>query len=126
MKNLQNNFTTPEQSKRLLELGVPAYSADMYYATYKREGSEHEYLCNDGTPSVINIHRGLSVGNFRTQSNLIPSWSVGRLIEILETCWTDRLESPIWYNYPGKGRTIIERVLWDFENKRLDFSKLED
>jgi hypothetical protein len=30
MKKLQNNFTTPEQSKRLLELGVPADSADLY------------------------------------------------------------------------------------------------
>ena len=30
MKKLQNNFTTPEQSKRLLELGVPADSADCY------------------------------------------------------------------------------------------------
>lgn len=28
MSKLQNNFTTPEQSKRLLELGVPADSAD--------------------------------------------------------------------------------------------------
>ena len=28
MVKLQNNFTTPEQSKRLLELGVPADSAD--------------------------------------------------------------------------------------------------
>ena len=31
MKNLQNNFTIPAQSKRLLELGVPADSADYYY-----------------------------------------------------------------------------------------------
>ena len=30
IKKLQNNFTTPEQSKRLLELGVPADSADCY------------------------------------------------------------------------------------------------
>jgi hypothetical protein len=28
MRKLQNNFTTPEQSKRLLELGVPVDSAD--------------------------------------------------------------------------------------------------
>ena len=28
IKKLQNNFTTPEQSKRLLKLGVPADSAD--------------------------------------------------------------------------------------------------
>ena len=31
MKKLQNNFTTPEQSQRLLELGVPADSADCVY-----------------------------------------------------------------------------------------------
>lgn len=28
MKQLQNDFTTPEQSKRLLELGVPRWSAN--------------------------------------------------------------------------------------------------
>lgn len=31
MSKLQNNFTTPEQSKRLLELGVPADSADCFW-----------------------------------------------------------------------------------------------
>lgn len=31
IKKLQNNYTTPKQSKRLLELGVPADSADCYY-----------------------------------------------------------------------------------------------
>ena len=31
MKNFQNNFTTVEQSKQLLELGVPASSADGVY-----------------------------------------------------------------------------------------------
>ena len=37
MKQLQNNFTTPEQSKRLLELDVPADSADCYWLyTQKR------------------------------------------------------------------------------------------
>ena len=28
---LQNNFTTIEQSKKLLELGVPEWTADMFY-----------------------------------------------------------------------------------------------
>ena len=32
---LQNNYTTPEQSKRLLELGVPRFSADCYYGQRK-------------------------------------------------------------------------------------------
>ena len=30
IKKLQNNFTTPEQLKILLELGVPRWSADEY------------------------------------------------------------------------------------------------
>lgn len=34
MKKLQNNYTTPEQSKRLLELGLPADSADCYYRDF--------------------------------------------------------------------------------------------
>lgn len=36
MKKLQNNFTTPEQSKRLLELDVPADSADCYFDEFSR------------------------------------------------------------------------------------------
>ena len=31
---LQNNFTTTEQSKRLLELGVPAWTADCFFGGY--------------------------------------------------------------------------------------------
>ena len=34
MKNLQNNFTTQEQSKMLLELGVPADSSDCIRWSY--------------------------------------------------------------------------------------------
>ena len=43
MKQLQNNFTTPEQSKRLLELGVPADSADMFYNKYMSLSAIPEY-----------------------------------------------------------------------------------
>lgn len=38
MKTLQNNFTTPEQSKRLLEVGVPADSADFYWKHEHKRG----------------------------------------------------------------------------------------
>ena len=31
MIELQKTYTTPEQSKRLSQLGLPAESADMYY-----------------------------------------------------------------------------------------------
>ena len=118
---LQNNFTTPEQSKRLLELGVPADSADCY----RQLNFEHlpwirntkSELDSDMWDELIN---GKSIN--------IPCWSAGRLIEIFELCYTDKLEEHIWYNHQGKGDTIVERVMWDFNNKaeRLDFSKLEE
>lgn len=121
MKNLQNNYTTPKQSKRLLKIGVPEDSADCYFYDWAWIGGKYE-------GSAIQICS--EYGGYRRErimnNQIYPCWSAGRLIEILETCWTDRIESPIWYNYPGKGKTIIERVLWDFENRKLDFSKLED
>lgn len=136
MKQLRKDYTTTEQSKRLLELGLPENSADMYYVTYKREGSEHEHLCNDGTPSVINIHRGLSVGSFRTQSNLIPCWSVGRLIEIELICrepqegMIPRL-SFIYEDLSENGlssKYLIESLVTYLEvgQYNYDFSKLEE
>ena len=69
---LQNNFTTPEQGKKLLELGVPRYSADCFY-----DGWNY-------------IHHRDSIYNecmfFETHPECIPCWSVGRLIEICKEC----------------------------------------
>lgn len=118
MKKLQNNFTTPEQSKRLLELGVPANSADCYYDQYQ----------------ILNFRTELDYGYdfFELNFRFIPCWSVGRLIEMLEitlgTPWSDHEEL-------GKS-TLLERVVRDFEDvvkykqifkdNRIDFSKLEE
>lgn len=47
IKRLQNNFTTPEQSKRLLKLGVPADSADLqipYIEYYDLSPSDNEKI----------------------------------------------------------------------------------
>ncbi len=43
MKKLQSNFTTPEQSKRLLEMGVPTDSADFYMDKYEVETFDELY-----------------------------------------------------------------------------------
>jgi hypothetical protein len=89
MKKLQNNFTTPEQSKRLLELGVPADSADCFYSYYKKTYAHSEYV-------DILWHRP----RFITEDNIpswnaklldgtqtyLPCWSVGRLLEIINHC----------------------------------------
>jgi hypothetical protein len=70
MKTLQNNFTTPEQSKRLLELGVPADSTDCYYG---KDGKIHHI---DGSIPY----------SLLWQTGCVPCWSVGRMIEIWEKC----------------------------------------
>lgn len=70
-----NEFTTIEQSKKLLELGLPADSADCYYLYgYGEEGysySEEPYV------------------GFPDTKDDIPCWSVGRLQRIYQTCTND-------------------------------------
>lgn len=114
MKQLQSNFTTPEQSKRLLELGAPANSADCYYDQYQ----------------ILNFRTELDYGYdfFELNFRFIPCWSVGRLIEIYNECWCgDFCDEGIFI---PQGHIVLQRVLIDFfgaaENGQLDFSKLEE
>lgn len=64
MTQLNCNFTNQEQSKRLLELGVPAWTADCYY---KESGK-------------------IEIKNTALDTLYPSCWSVGRLIEIYEIC----------------------------------------
>lgn len=118
MKQLQNNFTTPEQSKRLLELGVPANSAD---CTLKKR-------IEDGGYSVYWIaYIEDFIGPVKVDS-ILPCWSAGRLIEIYNECWCGSIcDSGIFI--PLR-HIVLQRVLIDFfgaaENGELDFSKLEE
>lgn len=126
MKRLQCNFTTPEQSKRLLELGVPADSADLFYSKFECETfGNRPTLCYDKKYSDI-VPYGY-------ENDYLPCWSVGRLIEILEIIlgspWSDK-------ELLGEQGTLLERVVSDFEDvvrykevfkdNRIDFSKLEE
>lgn len=52
MKTLQNDFTTPEQSKRLLELGLPADSANM---RYREECVRAQLLLYDSLALIHNL-----------------------------------------------------------------------
>lgn len=116
MKKLQSNFTTPEQSKRLLELGVPADSAD----------------CLD-IPNAGIIHKDayiLDVCDIAFDfDNAIPCWSVGRLIEIIRECSTDYdtckiLVETLVIPTTDNVDALVELIC--FAKCDLDFSKLED
>ena len=122
MKQLQNNYTTPEQSKRLLELGVPADSADIALLSTPDSPYDPYFIGGDMTMrQALREGRGL------------PSWSVGRLIEIVVLT---TFEKDV-YNLRIEGirrsieqNRMLEDLIEDIEtlikDNKMDFSKLED
>ena len=111
MVKLQNNFTTTEQSKRLLELGVPADSADCYYSQTCR--------------TIVIVDEQINRKEF--YKAILPIWSVGRLIEICKICepkkyYEELCEELQWsQNYCV---VIISHIIANLPI--IDFSKLED
>lgn len=105
MKKLQNNFTTPEQSKRLLELGVPEWTAEFYYTESGK----------------------IEIKNTALDILYTPCWSLGRLIEIYLIC-TGAVS--IWCSFLNGSSTIeyiLEyRILPAFKDGHMDFQKLEE
>lgn len=129
MKTLQNNFTTPEQSKRLLKLGVPADSADGYYTNFT-DGCYAKY------PNYI-CYRDIKWWD----ADVTPSWSVGRLMEIISRCYNWRESCDINFtggclgiprytytdNYIGGAiNFIIKEIENVVKTNNIDFSKLEE
>lgn len=123
MKKLQNNFTTPEQSKRLLELGVPADSADCYLFKFRCEDVYTQWHIalfeNKETYSwKINLLSG-------TLYDYLPCWSVGRLIEIFKKLcpFGDIIGELIMMD-----ENIVESFVHEFENPNVkwNFSKLNE
>ena len=116
MKQLQNNFTTPEQSKRLLKMGIPADSADMYYHL-----ANHQYYMRD--EFSIKQH-----DFFEFYKNIFyPCRSVGRLIEIMQIC---SIPVTTWYIKSNSKQPVLEFLFNDLETsvveRNIDFSRLED
>lgn len=129
MKTLQKNFTTQEQSKRLLELGVPADSADCYYDIY------------NGRINVIHTTDASwreTDKAFMYYQSYLPCWSVGRLIEIELLCREKRAgriarlyflaeKDPMDASTIGC-TNIVDGLISYMESAfyKYDFSKLED
>jgi len=121
MKQLQNNFTTPEQSKWLLELGLPADSADMYYSKMSTETFWSLYTIGSGATYT-------SISTPPYDFMFVPCWSVGRLIEICNTCaGIEHIDfNTIAWLQAGWSESLV-RVIRDLVKYNLmDFSKLEE
>jgi len=115
MKQLNSNFTTPEQSKRLLELGLPADSADCYYEAFGF-GKGYQTFPN-------------ACGYFDKDNLLdLPCWSVGRLIEILKLCVTSTLDFIDIIENVRVFEDTLQILVQAFSEYAdvIDFSKLEE
>lgn len=113
---LQLDFTTPEQSKRLLELGVSVDSANGYY------------LENSRCPSLLfynfSYYASLNLYGYKC----LPCWSVGRLIEILGICaGMECVDFETLARTEGMWSEKLIRIIEDLAKyNKLDFSKLEE
>lgn len=114
MKKLQSNYTTTEQSKRLLELGVPEWTADLRYRICK---------VNDSILGNPYLTKGKKYTGSHFNSSL-PCWSVGRLIEIYKIVGEEAGQCISC----SKNQTQVESLVQLYEENigLLDFSKLEE
>lgn len=122
MNTLQNNFTTPEQSKRLLELGVPRWAADEYR---DKKGFRHSL------EGILDTE--LYFQNFPENT---PCWSAGRLMEIAHICsdstlsYKEEANEIQKFKEEHKCETLTEAVIMCIADAvsigGMDFSKLEE
>lgn len=117
MKKLQSNFTTVEQSKRLLKLGVPADSADCYWFDERDLMFLKDELYSEEAKD----------GEWVRATDYAPCWSVGRLIEIMKICAKPK-EQAIMVNEMLYCKDLVELLVYMIAaNKQvIDFSKLEE
>ena len=123
MKKLQNNYTTPEQSKRLLELGLPVSSADCFSRPNGEEIGIYQPVapCNPD----CKIDKFIAYANKRYgRTYYIPVWSVGRLIEIYEYCTDEKFQRES--SVCNLMADCIRSIQLAIRENRFDFSKLED
>lgn len=109
MSKLQNDFTTKQQSKELLALGIPKLSANFYY------DDENE----------VQIVRD---PEFELQSKgYFPCWSVGRLMEIYHICIPNTSVYGWSYHQDVNG-SYIDYIIQEYVDayEELDFSKLAE
>ena len=118
-KDLQSksNYTTIEQSKQLLELGLPSDSADCVYEL-KQVGTK---MIMSSIPDVIPNTMKLTWNDKR-----IPCWSVGQIIEIMNVC---SICGHVSIHRTDREVTQIDQLIEILQNrinsKTIDFSKYE-
>ena len=129
MIELKPLFTTQEQSKRLLELGIPRDTADFKYVPQRTFNSYYLADTADGLDDSKVFYPTtprFKVGGVEEWD--IPCWSLGRLFQILSICYDHTRYAYMVDLGDFRFKTIDDVITEDFEENikegMLDFSKL--
>ena len=77
-----DGFTTIEQSKRVEAAGIDPDTADfVYFEPHKTD--RPEFI--DGDKKVSDMRKAIKSIGIQTAYNVIPCWSLGRLLEVMPT-----------------------------------------
>ena len=128
-----NNYTTIEQSKKLIELGLDPKTADMYY--------EQEI----GRKTDVKVGKSLAIEqnlfSFRNGYE-IPCWSLGALIDLMPLNILDKenvlqprqiVGNDVYYdnicyfnNIYGLFNNVVECILWLLKNEYIEKRTIGD
>lgn len=131
MKEFQKDYTTPEQSKLLLDLGVPADSAGMGYQALNGKCYSNDMCGWRVSPSVLFIAKP-----DWSKHEWYPCWSALRLMEIIDICALGENSDPNTEEYPSTIKVMnklhiqyVEYLVKSIERAvqlgTIDFSKLD-
>ena len=119
----KSDFTSPTQSKRLLELGVPEWSANCFMRKDPTDNMVYS------VPDPYNFTQWRKYGAEKCGDVIIPIWSSGRLEDILQKTlnkgilfrWRLQLCNATILNRVGM---LMESIVTFKEGGLIDFTKL--
>jgi len=131
MIELKPLFTTQEQSKTLLELGVPRDTADFKYVPQRTFNSYFLADPADGLDdSKVFYPKEPTFNGTGIKEYDIPCWSLGRLFQILSICYDHPRCAYMLDLGEFRFKTMDDVITEDFEENikdgMLDFSKLNN
>lgn len=91
---MERYYTSIEQSKRLLELGLKPETADMFYTLRHREGIANVIPVAKPYSDYIKDSLDYNPTYDPKLGKLLPCWSVGRLIQFVKD--TIQVEGQTW------------------------------
>ena len=128
MIELKPLFTTQEQSKTLIELGVPRDTADFKYVPQRTFNSYFLADPADGLDdSKVFYPNEPTFNGTGVREWDIPCWSIGRLFQILSICYDHpRCTYVLDMSMFPDMESMIGDIEYNVKNGMVDFSKLNN